>query len=88
MSRTTMKQLESAVEFLNIETNSPLTAYESVDGRLVPNAGHYSIDSAYGGYRLVRMCKGGGERDIQPQRGTKTDCWNAIHTVLNVLRAQ
>ena len=86
MSRTTMKQLQNAVQMLNIETGSPLTAYSRVNGRLVLNPGWYGIDQAYGGYRLVRMCEGGGERDIQPQRGTKTECYNAIQVALNVLR--
>ena len=86
MTRTTMKQLDNAVQMLNIETNIPVTSYNRITGKLVLNPGWYGIDQAYGGYRLVRMCEGGEERNIQPQRGTKTECYNAIQVALNVLR--
>lgn len=41
-------------------TNSPGSPYK--DGK--PQAGAYLIDSAYGGYCLRRMTKGGGEEDV------------------------
>lgn len=96
MSRTTLKQLLGAVERLNLETNSPTEYFETFpdgsdsftkDGRRTIAVGHYHIDQCYGGYQLVQTTNNsGGIRTVQPCRGTKTDCWNAVHTVLNVLR--
>ncbi len=91
MSRTTIKQLEAAVDRLNEATGSPLKPYsrETIGGKdkLVAQIGNYHIDQCYGGYQLVRMVtNGGGVSTVQPCRGTKTDCWNTIQTVLNCLR--
>lgn len=59
---------------------------DSVVDRLnAATEGQYALDMAYGGVRLVRSCKGGGETDIQPMRGTKTECYNTIRTILNVI---
>lgn len=85
MSRTTMKQLEAAVERLNEVTENPTTYSNRDNGKFTVHIGHYHIDQCYGGYQLVQTCtEGGGVRTIQPCRGTKTDCYNAIWTVLNI----
>lgn len=90
MSRTTMKQLNRAVEYLNELTGNPTAPYIStnIDGnrRMTAQVGNYHIDQCYGGFQLVQMaCESGGIRTIQPTRGTKTDCWNAIHTAMNII---
>ena len=91
---TTMKQLNNAVEQLNLETNNPTVSYASIclgngERKYKAQVGNYYVDQAYGGYRLCQIVnEKGGATDIQPQRGTTNDCWNAVHTALNILRAQ
>ena len=85
MSRTTIKQLNAAVERLNEITENPTTYSKRDNGKFTANIGHYHIDQCYGGYQLVQTSNtGGGIRTIQPCRGTKTECYNAIWTVLNI----
>ena len=86
MSRTTMKQLNAAVERLNELTGNPVTySYRDENDKFTTNAGHFHIDQCYGGYQLVQtVTAGGGIRNIMPCRGTKTDCYNAVWTVLNI----
>ena len=91
MSRTTMKQLSNIVERLNMATNNPTVPYASVcDGtgkrKYTAQVGNYNIDQSYGGFQLCQITNdGGGVRNVMPMRGTKTDCWNAISTVLKVV---
>jgi len=60
-TRITRKQLDSAVEGLNILTGSPVECYE---GRTA-NIGNYHISGAYGGYCLNRMVnEAGGCSDV------------------------
>jgi hypothetical protein len=89
MSRTTMKQLEGAVERLNIETGNAITPYSMVGGKYKPNGGNYHLDGAFGGWQLVRMSDtSSGISNIMPRRGTKSDCWDCIQTVLAVLQRE
>jgi hypothetical protein len=82
-----MKQLNNAVEFLNLETGNPTVTWASRDGKMRGQVGNFYVDQSYGGFQLVQVTnEGGGVRNIQPVRGTKTDCWNAVHTALNILR--
>ena len=77
MDRITMKHLESIVGRINSVLDMPETPYAAQRderGGLVANAGNYHLDCAYGGYRLVRVCQGGGTRDISP-RGTKRETY-------------
>lgn len=56
MSRTTLKQLESKVEYLNELTNNSKDYWN--DG--VINIGHYTLSGAYGGYELQQISTSGG----------------------------
>lgn len=60
MYRVTIKNLEFQVLRINKLTGSPETAYTKVDGKLIANIGHYHLDQAYGGIKLVRMDNEGG----------------------------
>jgi hypothetical protein len=65
--RITSKHLHAKVDTLNRMMGKPTEPYQAErdeDGRLVANAGTYSLSGAYGGYDLVRMCEGGGESSI------------------------
>ncbi len=55
MSRITIKNLEYQVSRINQLTGSPETAYTKIDGKFKANIGHYHLDQAYGGVKLVRM---------------------------------
>lgn len=65
--RITMKQLHFAIDRLNDlfgYARQPYGEARDERGGLVANDGTFTLDAAYGGYRLCQMCKGGGERDI------------------------
>lgn len=63
-NRITNKHLEILVNQLNKLTNSP-TAYADKTNEFKVNIGHYHIDSAYNGHKLVRTInESGGETNI------------------------
>lgn len=82
------KQLELAVERLNIATDNPIDAYvKGDDGKYHAQVGNYHIDYSYGGCRLVQMMNDkGGIRDVQMYLGSKRDCYRGIHTALEIIR--
>lgn len=77
--RITKDKLKRLVVYLNKITNSPSEAYTKTATGLKPNAGHYSLDSAYGGYALVQMSAGGGERNVL-ERGSTRDIYERIYS--------
>lgn len=85
MSRTVSKShLESLLATLNESLGVPVEPYRDArdsQDRLVSNPDTFVLDWAYGGVRLSRMCRGGGERDISP-RGTKRECFEYMHAIL------
>jgi hypothetical protein len=63
--RTTEARLNAIVDSINEITGSPMTSYtKDKNGMFKANAGNYHLDWAYGGVKLVRMCKGGGCENI------------------------
>ena len=65
MTRTTIADLDKAVEIINRVAGTPLEAWSEVDGRLTPNAFNYHLSSAYGGYALHQHgASGTGTRDV------------------------
>jgi hypothetical protein len=68
--RVNKEMLQRRVALLNNMTGAAQEPYKSERdsrGGLIANAGTYYISGAYGGYRLERMCKGGGAIDISPR---------------------
>ena len=64
-NRITQKDLERQVDRINRLTKSPDTYSTVTDGKRVINIGHYHLDMAYGGNKLVRTVNnGGGIREI------------------------
>ena len=66
-NRITIKHLCSKVDTLNDifgYAREPYATERDSNGNLTTNAGTFTLDCAYGGYRLCQMCNGGGERDI------------------------
>jgi len=84
MERISKARLRARVDMLNDMFGYPRDAYsESRDARggLVANAGTFTLDCAYGGYRLCQMCTGGGERDLTG-RGTARETYEAINAFI------
>ena len=82
-SRIKQKDLEVLVNRLNIITNNPIT-YNNKETRKT-NIGHYCLDYAYGGVKLVQVVNdGGGIKGISSGGfGTKRDLCNQLVTLVN-----
>jgi hypothetical protein len=82
--RITKAQLRAQLDYLNYLFGYPREPYaETRDARggLVTNVGTFTLDCAYGGYRLCQMCEGGGERDLT-NRGSARETYDAIRAVI------
>jgi hypothetical protein len=78
MERITMKHLDRQIKILN--------GYFGIDEWDYRTAGHFYVECAYGGYRLVRTVnEGGGCRDISIRRGTKREIYEQLYAMNNVL---
>lgn len=66
MTTVTKAHLQALVDRLNRLTDSPAEPYKLVEGKYEPQAGCYHIEGAYGGWKLARMCAGGGSADVLP----------------------
>lgn len=55
MNRITDRDIEKAIERINILTNHEVKPYTMKDGQYLPNAGNYHLDSAYGKVGLQQM---------------------------------
>ena len=65
-NRITITTLRSAVERLN----------------RVASTDTYTLDAAYGGYRLCQRCRFGGERDLS-DRATGRETYSVINAFIN-----
>jgi hypothetical protein len=87
MQRITEKDLQSAVDRLNRITNSPLTYSDSRsgDGKFKSLVGHYYLDWAYCGVKLVRVSNecGGITTPIYMGFETKREAYHLIHAFIN-----
>ena len=81
-NRITKKTLLARIEVLNTTFGYPLEPYTRSDsGGFITNANTYTLDCAYGGYRLAQNCNGGGERDITP-RGSARETYDSINAFI------
>ena len=67
MNRITMKCLEALIQRINRTAKTPLTYCEVNENKSIKkiNIGHYHLDSAYGGWKLVQTDnESGGIRTI------------------------
>ena len=82
--RITVTQLRARVARLNDLFDYPRDPYgENRDerGGLVANPGTFTLDGAYGGWRLCQMCKGGGGRDLTPRGGARAT-YNTVNAFI------
>lgn len=88
MKRITLAMLESLVNQINIEAGTPLNYTNKLTGKI--NIGHYHLDMAYGGHRLVQtVSEGGGIRTISTTGyTTKRELFNELHMFLRGLQAK
>jgi hypothetical protein len=89
MNRITQKDLQSNVDYLNVLTNSPLKYRDESSTTFKSNIGHYHLDGAYGGWKLVRICnEGGGQSDISTiGYASKRELYNWINAYTRGLNA-
>lgn len=84
MERISEKDLENVVLRINRAAGTPLTYATSIGNDRVINIGHYHLDFAYGGVKLVQtMNHGGGIRNITTSGyGTKRELYHQLHAYL------
>jgi|DEB0MinimDraft_6_1074348.scaffolds.fasta_scaffold00826_19 hypothetical protein len=83
MERITIKHLRHVVALLNDAAGAAREPYtRDEQGQFRANVGTFTIDRAYGGFRLERITsEGGGARDISP-RGTAREVHEFIRAML------
>ena len=84
--RITEKDLNGAINRLNRITNSPATYSDKQEnGRFKSNIGHYHLDFAYGGVKLMRTVNesGGVTCPIAMGYETKKEAYYMIHAFIN-----
>ena len=71
--RITKKMLEAKIDSLNTITGSPVSYFQSTDpDNRKTSIGHFTLDQAYGGYSLERVCNEGGGVDDRHCYGRHT----------------
>jgi hypothetical protein len=79
MTKVSIKDLEKIIALINKATNNP----SEYRGEFKPNIGHYHLDSAYGGYKMVQTTnEGGGVRAITNGYVPKRDLYNELRMFL------
>ena len=84
--RITERDLQGMINRLNRVTNSPATySDKQADGKFKSNVGHYHLDFAYGGVKLMRTVNesGGVTCPISMGYETKKDAYYMIHAFIN-----
>ena len=84
--RITQAWLEKRVGLINQMLKRPETAYTQTKDGLKSNAGHFYIDSAYGGVGLEMMAKGGGAHAINGGHVPKRELSNFMDGFIAAIR--
>jgi hypothetical protein len=86
MTRITERQLKTFIERINIAAGTPQTYAEN--GEI--HVGHYHLENAYGGWKLVQTVnKSGGIRDVlQGGYMSKSKLYEFLQTYYAGLTAQ
>lgn len=82
----TIKHLEAVVSRLNALTGSPETYGQNTGSGYKTNVGHFHLDRAYGGNKLVRTCnESGGINEISVGGYiSKGSLCNQINAMINL----
>lgn len=88
--RITEKMLNILIERINKTAGTPLTYMREVNGKRLINIGHYHLDSAYGGYKLVQTDNDGGGIHVITESGytTKKNLYYELRAFLRGLEAK
>lgn len=88
MKRVTMQDLDNLCLIINKTAGTPENYCEKVDETpFKSNIGHYHIDAAYGGVRLVQTTNdGGGYTPIVHGFTSKRELFEKMHSFLTGLR--
>ena len=82
--RTTIKLLETLIEYLNTATGTPSKAYTFRNGKSYPNAGCYLLEQSYGYVSLNRMstAEGGTSQSVVLPGGTRRELESQLRALL------
>jgi hypothetical protein len=88
MERITEKNLQGLCDTLNRMKGAPEVGWIREGKRNVAQVGHYCLDMAYGGYRIVRICSEGGgiETPISDGFDTKRECYEKACSYIKGMR--
>ena len=87
MTRISIKDLENQVKQINQLSGMAIETFSKVDGKIIPNAGNYHLDQAYGGVKLVRLCEQGtGTRNITEGFISKKELYSKLEAIITGLK--
>lgn len=83
----TQKDLQAIIDRLNRSTGNPVEYISEIDGKRKINVGHFGLDIAYGGYKLVQTVNDrGGVRDVFHARVSKAALAELIFAYIEGIR--
>ena len=84
--RITEKHIDHLVKTINELTNSPIDYAIKQGDKYLIQVGHYHLDSAYGGHKLVRtMNDKGGIREITHGYDSKRELYGKLQAFIRGL---
>jgi len=89
--RITLNDLNATVHLLNSLTGNPITGWVTqADGTNFAQVGHYGIESAYGGVKLVQIVNpaGGCREPLGSGFTTKRILYGNIHAMIAGIRSE
>lgn len=88
MNRISIKQLKALCTWINELKNTPIEAYERIDGKVKANIGNYHLYQAYGAVALHRMVNEGGGVTEVLGLSTKRELYDKIHAYIKGITNQ
>lgn len=86
--RYKMRDLENLVARINLVAGTPETYCDRREAKFKAHIGHYHLEGAYGGYRLVQTCsEGGGIRTITSGYVSKSKLYDEMQAFCKGLEA-
>ena len=85
--RITKTMCQTQVDILNTTLHGDAETHTQADGRWRAIPDRYTIEHAYGGYKLCRYCnEGGGVYDVTSYRMTARELYYVLTGINTVLR--
>lgn len=87
--RIVLSDLELLVKRINEATNSPVERSSMVDSRRITNIGHFCLDRAYGGNKLVKIVsEGGAQENITHGYVSKKELYKLMQSFLSGINSK